>query len=55
LRPPRFLEEFSAIENIFSITKKNMIARGHRERKLLREPKNRDRYRWLPEQMCAIA
>src|ERR1700722_703282 len=43
------------IENFFSIAKKNLIARVDLETNLRRDAKNRDRVRWLPEQMRAIA
>jgi L-fucose isomerase-like protein len=57
-----FFREFTAnarrsraIENFFSIVKKNLFARVDLERKLRRDVKNCDRARWLPEQTRAIA
>jgi hypothetical protein len=55
VRSLRFLEEFRAIENIFSRAKKNLTTHCRLARKIRRAAKSWDRARWLPEQTCAIA
>src|ERR1700722_15900606 len=45
----------SAIENFFSIARKNLTTHGRLARKIRCDAKSCDRGCWLPEQTCAIA
>src|ERR1700719_3635651 len=45
----------SAIENFFSIARKNLTTHGRLARKIRRVAKSCNHAWWLPEQTCAIA